>query len=207
MEHGTAFPTIRTMHVMIYAWCWQQIATHIHHMSVDLSRLWAIAWKEFRVRCRFEEGFLKALFCKGSHIILESFSSCSTENWDTTLPNGVDSYILACALKEPPRRGIQVSGIHYFILHSCIHSSMHACIYPSIYHFFWQYLAYILATLVWVCVRVWVNGKTIVSNTAIQARTYFITQERTRFRLWSQPRDRPARGVWLFSHVWQTCAF
>ena len=68
--------------------------------------------------------------------MLESFSSCSTtENWDTTLPNGVDSYILACALKEPPRRGIKVSGIHYFILHSCIHSSMHACIYPSIYPF------------------------------------------------------------------------
>lgn len=93
-----------------------------------------------------------------------------------------------------------------FFIPASIHPCMHAFIHPFIF-FFWQYLAYILATLVWVCVRVWVNGKTIVSNTAIQARTYFITQERTRFRLWSQPRDRPARGVWLFSHVWQTCAF
>ena len=101
-----------------------------------------------------------------------------------------------------------------FILPSCIHSSMRACnpssrpsIHPSIHPSICQlillflYLMYILATMVWVWVWMWVK----TTNTAIQARTYFRTQERTRFRLSSQAL-RQAEGIWHFSHVWQTSA-
>ena len=164
-------------------------------------------------RCRFEEGFLNprsstiplfscafllALFCTGSHIIVES---CSTENWDATLPNGVDNYILACALKEPPKRGMQVSGIHYFIHSSFLHPLIHACMHPSSrpsIHPSIHLSTYSLISVSYVHssnygMGLGLNvGKT--TNTAIQARTYFRTQERTRFRLSSQAL-RQAEGI------------